>query len=148
MSEITDEIKDFLNLQKLGYVATVSSDGTPNISPKGTIIGWSQNQLAFADIRSPDTIQNLKSNPNVEINVIDPLLRKGFLFKGLAKIIQDGTLYDDILKHYRDNDIKSPIGVIVLVDVTKISEVTSPLYDMGITEDEIKSKWKKHFDSL
>ena len=148
MSEITEEIKNFLNLQKLGYVATVSSDGTPNISPKGTIIGWSKNQLAFADIRSPDTMLNLKTHPNVEINVIDPLLRKGFLFKGSAKIIQDSTLYDDILKHYRDSGIKSPINAIVLVDVTEISEVTSPLYDMGIKEDEIKSKWKKHFESL
>ncbi|WP_428324489.1 pyridoxamine 5'-phosphate oxidase family protein [Nitrosopumilus sp.] len=148
MSEITDEIKNFLDLQKLGYVATASSDGLPNISPKGTIIGWSKNQLAFADIRSPDTMKNLKTNPNVEINVIDPLLRKGFLFKGRAKIIQDSPLYDEILRHYRDSGIKSPIGSIVLVDVTDISEVISPLYDMGISEEEIKLKWKKHFDSL
>ncbi|QDI88389.1 pyridoxamine 5'-phosphate oxidase family protein [Candidatus Nitrosopumilus sp. SW] len=148
MPEITDEIKEFLDLQKLGYVATVSSDGAPNISPKGTIMRWSKNQLAFADIRSPDTMKNLKTNPNVEINVIDPLLRKGFLFKGLAKIIQDVPLYDDILKHYRRNGIKSPINSIVLVDITQISEVTSPLYDLGINEEEIKSKWKKHFDSL
>lgn len=148
MSKITQEIKDFLDLQKLGYVATVSSDGTPNLSPKGTIIGWSDNQLAFADIRSPDTMENLKTNPNVEINVIDPLLRKGFLFRGLAKILKDSPMYDDILNHYRNNGIKSPIGSIVLVDVTDISEVTSPLYDMGISEDEIKSKWKKHFENL
>ena len=148
MSEITEDIKNFLDLQKLGYVATVSSDGSPNISPKGTIIGWSKNQLAFADIRSPDTMKNLKTNPNVEINVIDPLLRKGFLFKGFAKIISDTPLYDEILKHYRDSGIKSPINSIVLVNVTEISNVTSPLYDMGIKEDEIKSKWKKHFESL
>ena len=148
MSEINEEISNFLNLQKLGYVATVSSDGMPNISPKGTIIGWSKNQLAFADIRSPDTMKNLEINPNVEINVIDPLLRKGFLFKGSTKIIQDSPLYDEILKYYRESGIKSPINSIVLVDVTEISEVTSPLYDMGIGEDEIKSKWKKHFDSL
>jgi predicted pyridoxine 5'-phosphate oxidase superfamily flavin-nucleotide-binding protein len=148
LSEITEEIKNFLNLQKLGYVATVSSNGTPNISPKGTIFGWSKNQLVFADIRSPDTVQNLKINPNVEINVIDPLLRKGFLFKGTAKIVQDTSLYNDILKHYREKGIKSPINAIVLVDVIEISEVTSPLYDMGIKEDEIKSRWKKHFESL
>jgi len=148
LSEINEEISNFLNLQKLGYVATVSSDGMPNISPKGTIIGWSKNQLAFADIRSPDTMKNLETNPNVEINVIDPLLRKGFLFKGSTKIIQDSPLYDEILKYYRESGIKSPINSIVLVDVTEISEVTSPLYDMGIGEDEIKSKWKKHFDSL
>lgn len=145
---ITKEIKDFLNLQKLGYVATVSSDGKPNISPKGTIIGWSSETLAFADIRSPDTMKNLIDNPNVEINVIDPLLRKGYLFQGKARILQDGTLYQEILNHYRQNGIKSPINSIILVDVSCISDVISPLYDLGISEDEIKSKWQKHFSTL
>jgi predicted pyridoxine 5'-phosphate oxidase superfamily flavin-nucleotide-binding protein len=148
ISVITQEIKDFLNLQKLGYVATVTSEGKPNISPKGTIIGWDSQTLAFADIRSPDTLKNLKENPNVELNVIDPLLRKGFLFEGQARIIEDGSLYDEILSHYRQNGIKSPINSIVLVEVSNVSDVTSPLYDMGISEDEIKSKWQKHFASL
>jgi len=145
---ITEEIKDFLNVQKLGYVATVSSDGKPNISPKGTIIGWTDGMLAFADIRSPDTMINLKDNPDVEINVIDPLLRKGYLFQGKARILQDGSTYQEILNHYRQNGIKSPINAIVLVDVSNVSDVVSPLYDLGITEDEIKSKWQKHFASL
>ena len=145
---ITQEIKDFLDLQKLGYVATVNTVGKPNISPKGTIIGWTSEVLAFADIRSPDTIKNLQSNPNVEINVIDPLLRKGYLFKGQARIIKDDSLYEEILSHYRKKGIKSPINSIVLVDVSDVSEVTSPLYDMGISEQEIKLKWKKHFESL
>ena len=59
---ITPEINDFLDLHKLGYVATVSSDSKPNISPKGTIIGWTSKLLAFADIRSPDTVINLQNN--------------------------------------------------------------------------------------
>ena len=42
---ITSEIKNFLNLNKLGYVATVSCNGKPNISPKGTIIGWTSKFL-------------------------------------------------------------------------------------------------------
>jgi len=145
---ITQEIKDFLNLHKLGYVATVSSDGKPNLSPKGTIIGWTSKILAFADIRSPDTVKNLQSNPHLEINVIDPLLRKGYLFKGQARIIKDNALFEEILSHYRNNGIKSPINSIVLMDVSSVSEVTSPLYDMGISEQEIKSKWKKHFENL
>jgi len=145
---ITQEIKEFLDLQKLGYVATVNSDGTPNLSPKGTIIGWTDKTLAFADIRSPDTMNNLQTNPHVEINVIDPLLRKGYLFRGEAQIIQDKSLFEKILNHYRDNGVKSPINSIVLVKVTDVSNVTSPLYDMGISEQEIKSKWKNHFASL
>ncbi len=145
---ITEEIKDFLNLQKLGYVATVTSDGKPNISPKGTIIGWTGNTLAFADIRSPDTMKNLKDNPDVEINVIDPLLRKGYLFQGKATVLEDGFLYQEILNHYRENGIKSPIHSIVLVDVSNVSDVISPLYDLGVSEEEIKSKWQKHFTNL
>ena len=145
---ISQEIKDFLDIQKLGYVATVSSDGKPNISPKGTIIAWTSKILAFADIRSPDTMKNLQNNSFVEINVIDPLLRKGYLFKGQARIIKDNSQFEEILIHYRKKGIKSPINAIVLVDVSEVSEVISPLYDMGISEQEIKSKWKKHFESL
>ena len=37
MIEFDDEIKNLVNFQKLGYVATVALDGTPNLSPKGTI---------------------------------------------------------------------------------------------------------------
>jgi len=145
---ITEEIKDFLKMQKLGYVATVTPDGKPNISPKGTIIGWTDKILAFADIRSPDTMTNLKENPDVEINVIDPLLRKGYLFEGKSRILQEGNVYQEILNHYRQNGIKSPINEIVLVDVTSVSDVISPLYDLGITEEEIKSKWQKYFANL
>ncbi len=148
LSVITSEIKIFLNSQKLGFVATVSSDGKPNISPKGTIIPWSDDLLAFADIRSPDTMMNLQNNPFVEINVIDPLSRKGYLFTGIAKIIKDTPLYVEILNHYRTNGIQSPINSIVLVSILSISEVTSPLYDLGKTEEEIKLKWKKYFNDF
>jgi len=148
MSIITQEIKDFLEQQKLGFVATVSFDGTPNISPKGTIIGWTSELLAFANIRSPDTVNNLKNNPAVEINVIDPVLRRGYLFKGAARILNDGQMYDEILSYYKNNGIKSIIHEIVLVTVSDVSTVTSPLYDMGISEQEIKSKWKKYFNDL
>ena len=148
MPLITSEIKNFLDTQKLGYVATVSPNGKPNISPKGTIIAWSSNLLAFADIRSPDTMANLQNNPFVEINVIDPLSRKGYLFSGTAKIIKNTPLYDEILTHYQNNGIKSPINSIVMVSVSSISAVTSPLYDLGKTQDEIKLKWKKYFNDL
>ena len=148
MPLLTSEIKKFLDIQKLGYVATVSSDGKPNISPKGTIIAWSSTVLAFANIRSPDTMMNLQNNPFVEINVIDPLSRKGYLFSGTAKIIKDTSLYDDIRTHYRNNGVQSKINSIVIITVSSVSIVTSPLYDLGKTEDEIKLKWRKYFNDL
>ena len=148
MSVISSEIKSFLNSQKLGYVATVSPDGKPNISPKGTIISWTSDLLAFANIRSPDTMSNLKINSAMEINVIDPLSRKGYLFIGTGKIIKDTSLFDEIVTYYRNSGIQSPINSVVLVTVSSVSEVTSPLYDLGKSESEIKLRWKKYFNDL
>ena len=148
MSVISSEIKSFLNSQKLGYVATVSPDGKPNISPKGTIISWNSDLLVFANIRSPDTMNNLKTNSSMEINVIDPLSRKGYLFIGTGKIIKDSPLFDEILTFYRNSGIQSPINSVVLVTVSSVSEVTSPLYDLGKSESEIKLRWKKYFNDL
>lgn len=148
MSLITPEIENFLTQQKLGYVATVSPSGMPNISPKGTIIGWDSETLAFANIRSPDTIDNLKNNPRIEINVIDPILRKGYLFSGVCTILSSGDLFDEIFSYYRNIGVTSVIHSIVLVKLSQISPVISPLYDTGISEDEMKLKWKTHFKIL
>ena len=145
MITISEEIKNFVNSQKLGYVATVSKDGTPNLSPKGTIIVMSESTLAFADIRSPQTIQNLQDNPSVEINVVDPFQRLGYRFKGDGKIINEGSEFDKILDYYRNIGVKSKINSVVVVDVKSMSEVTSPSYDLGVTKDELISKWKKYY---
>ena len=145
MIVISNKIRSFVNFQKLGYVATVSSDNSPNLSPKGTIIVIDESHLAFADIRSPQTIENLRHNSSIEINVVDPISRKGFRFKGEGKIISEGTQFSEILEQYKRNGIKSKINAIVVVTVNKLSEVISPSYDLGMKEDELVSKWKKYY---
>lgn len=147
MVEFTNEIKNLLSKQKLGFVATVSPDNTPNLSPKGTITIWN-NDLIFADIKSPNTIANLQKNPSIEINVVDPISRKGYRFKGTAKIISEGEEFNKIISHYKTQGIKSEINSIVSVKVESMHKVTSPLYDLGYSEEEIISKWKKHYLSL
>ena len=148
MLKISDEVKRFLEHQKLGFVATVSPDNTPNVSPKGTILAWDDEHIIFADIKSPQTISNLENNPSVEINVIDPILRKGYRFKGQGKILEDNEEFSKILKFYAEKGTKSKINAVVMVKVDTLSEVTSPLYDLGFSEEEIKEKWKKHYLSF
>ena len=145
MISIPKDIKNFVNFQKLGYVATVSKDGTPNLSPKGTIVVMNRSTLVFADIRSPQTIENLQDNHSVEINVVDPFQRLGYRFKGEGKIINEGSEFDKILDYYINAGIKSKINSVVVVDVKSMSEVTSPSYDLGVTKDELVSKWKKYY---
>ena len=145
MISIPDNIKNFVNFQKLGYVATISKDGTPTLSPKGTIAVIDKSTLVFADIRSPQTIQNLQENPSIEINVVDPFQRLGYRFKGNGRIINEGSEFDRVLDYYVNLGVKSKISSIVMVDVKSMSEVTSPSYDLGATKDELVSKWKKYY---
>ena len=145
---ITEKIRKFVSQQKLGFVATVSPDGTPNLSPKGTISVLDENTLVFANIRSPQTIENLEKNPSIEINIVDLFSRRGYRFKGIAKIISDGEEYNKILLSYKQNGIQTTIKSIVMVNVKQILEVTSPLYDVGYTEEELRIKWKKYYSSF
>ena len=59
MGVLTDEIKEFVKREKLGFIATVCPDDTLNLSPKGTTNVWDDDHLMFADIYSPGTIKNL-----------------------------------------------------------------------------------------
>lgn len=147
MGLLTNEIRVLIEQQKLGYVATVSPDNTPNLSPKGTISVWGDDHLVFADIKSPKTIVNLEKNPSIEINVVDPMTRRGFRFKGLGTILSFGEEYDKIISHYQKIGIKSKIGRVVLIKIANVKNVISPLYDLGYTEDEIKKRWKNHYFS-
>ena len=145
MIKFDDELKKLVNFQKLGYVATVSSDGTPNLSPKGTIAILDDSRLVFANIRSPKTIENLTNNPSIEINVIDPFSRMGYRFKGLANILSDGEDFENILDYFKQKGIKSTISHIVVIDVTSFSEITSPSYDLGLKKDDLIKKWKQYY---
>ena len=147
MVAITEEIKNFVNFQKLGYVATVSDDNTPNLSPKGTIVVFDESYLAFANIQSPKTVENLKHNTSIEVNVVDPFSRRGYRFKGTAEIISSGDKFNKIISYYKTSGVKSLIKSVILVKVEKLSEVFSPLYDLGHTEEELRTKWKKYYES-
>jgi len=144
---ITEEIKSFIRKQKLGFVATVCPDGTPNLSPKGTTTVWDDEHLVFADIHSPGTIENLLKNPSVEINVVDIFNRKGYRFKGRATVITEGAHFQEIIRSYGEAALKYKILSVVLVKVDRILPLMSPVYDTGATEEDVVKRWKDYWNS-
>lgn len=148
MATLTTEIKEFVNKVKLGFVATVCPDGTPNLSPKGTTIAWDDEHLAFADIHSPGTIENLVNNPSVEINVVDVFTRKGYRFKGVAKNFSEGPVFEKVVSYFREAGSKHTIKNIVLVEVLRVLPVISPAYDTGASEEEVKKRWLDYWNSV
>jgi uncharacterized protein len=142
-------MKRVVDEQRLGFVATVCADGTPNLSPKGTTAVWDDDHLVFANIRSPGTIANLGLNPSVEVNVVDPFVRRGYRFKGIATVVESGPVYDRAIAFYRQRGSHvSVIREIVLVRVQAAHPIDSPAYDLGLTENEVRARWEQHFESL
>ena len=129
---------------ELGFVATVCPDGTPNLSPKGTIAVWDDDRLVFADIRSPGTVENLRSNPSIEVSVVDQLVRKGYRFKGAGTVHTDGEIFERGVALYEARgtvNARERIRGIVIVTVERALAVTSPAYDIGATEEELRERF-------
>src|SRR3954451_22351804 len=91
MAILTDDMKRLIREQRLGFYATVCEDGSPNLSPKGSTYVLDDDHLFFADIRSPQTVANIRRGSSVEVNVVDPIIRKGYRFKGTGLVHQPGS---------------------------------------------------------
>ena len=145
MGILTDEMQRVVREQKLGYVATVCPDGTPNLSQKGTTAVWDEHRLVFADIASPRSVANLRANPAVEVNVVDPIARKGYRFKGVATVHDAGEIYEKVVTWYHGNGTTSPIRSVVLIKVMRALPLLSPAYDLEVTEAEVRARWQRHY---
>jgi uncharacterized protein len=145
MPVLTEEMKRFVREQRLGFVATVSPDGSPNVSPKGSLTVLDDNNLVFADVESPHTVRNLVANPRTEINVVDPLTRKGFRFRGKATVLHAGETYYNALLMYRHEgaDVRR-IRAVVLIEVESAAPLVSPVYTLGLAEDEVRALWEEY----
>jgi predicted pyridoxine 5'-phosphate oxidase superfamily flavin-nucleotide-binding protein len=129
-------------------VATASLDGKPNVSPKGSFAVLDDRTIAFGEIRSPGTIQNLKANPRIEVNFVDPFVRKGYRFAGKATVLERGAPGFDALLPYLHSSLAHRIRAIVTIAVTKALPLTSPAYDEGKTEPELRRSWTARFRLL
>lgn len=151
MGILTSDMRRMVREQRLAYVATVCPDGTPSLSPKGTTTVWDDDHLVFADSRSPRTVKNLRANPAVEVNVVDPLSRKGYRFKGTAQVFTEGPRFEEFVAFYEaqgTREARRRIRSVVLVWVTRALPLVSPAYDFGATEDEVRAQWRAYWAAV
>lgn len=150
MGILTADMKRVVEEQRLGFAATVSPDGSPNLSPKGTMVVLDDDHIMFAEIRSPNTIENLRANPAMEINFVDPFARTGYRFKGTASIVERGS--DEFAALHARFDrwgaLATTIRRIVKLRVERAVALTSPAYDIGATEAELRQTWMAHFAGI
>jgi predicted pyridoxine 5'-phosphate oxidase superfamily flavin-nucleotide-binding protein len=138
MAMLTADMKRVVRDQELGFHATVCEDGSPNLSPKGTTDVWDDDHLFFADICSPQTVANVRHGSLVEVNVVDPFLRKGYRFKGPAVVHDPGSPgYAEGLERLRAGGSKlaDRVEAIVVIEVRQARPLLSPAYDDGTTSE-------------
>ena len=143
MGILTADMRRMVETQ-LAFVATVCPDGTPNLSPKGSTAVWDDDHLVFSDLRSPGTVENLRANTSVEINVVDQLVRKGYRFKGTGVVHTDGEVFERGVRFYEARGTvraRDRIHGIVMVTIQRALPITSPAYDVGATEDELRQRY-------
>ena len=133
--------------QRLGFVATVKADGTPNLSPKGTFAVVDAATVAFAEIRSPGTLRNLAVNPAVEVNFVDPFTRRGCRLFGTARIVRRADAeFGGLLPLFADyGDLVPRTRAVVLIALTRALPLSSPAYDGGASEDGLRQAWTGRF---
>jgi predicted pyridoxine 5'-phosphate oxidase superfamily flavin-nucleotide-binding protein len=148
MRILNEQMKQVVERVRLAFVATVCPDGTPNVSPKGTLCVLDDEHLVFADIRSPGTIANLRSNQSIEVNVVDSFNRKGYRFKGVAVVHEKGAAFDELVGFFtrrKLSDAPRRVKAVVVIRVVSARPLISPAYDEGAVETDVVAQWTQHY---
>lgn len=93
MAILTEEMKSMIATQQC-FVATTSAEGVPNVGPKRSTRVLDDNHLVFTEGTGKQTLQNLRSNTQVAVAVVDREKLDGYRFVGSAEIIESGELFE------------------------------------------------------
>ena len=140
-----------IEMWRLGFVATVTTGGRPNVSPKGTFIVLDDETIAFGEIRSPQTVTNLTNNPEVEVNFVDQFTRKGVRVRGQAVMVRKGTEeYATLIPQWEEiwGDLSNRINMIVKIPVDVAKQLSPPPYDDGAIEADMIALYKQRFADM
>jgi hypothetical protein len=148
---LTAQMKDLIATFPLGFVATVTLEGAPAVSPKGTFLVLDDQTIAYSDIRSPGTRRNLMANPSVEVNFVDPFRRIALRAAGTATVHPKGSdWFAAQHPQWLDvfGDLANRIGNLVEIKLATASLIWTPPYDDGATEDAMIALYKAKFAEI
>src|SRR5919201_6202416 len=147
---LTSDMRAVIEAAHLCFAATVTPEGRPNLSPKGTIRVWDDAHLFFLDIASPGTRANLTHAPWVELNVVDQLSRRGYRFAGPAELHFAGSaVYDEAVRRvYGEAGPSAPVTAVVLIAVQRAAPLLSPAYWHVADEITLRAIWRQRREAL
>ena len=149
MAKLDADMQTLVRRTLLCFAATINADGSPNLSPKSTLIVHDDEHLLFANIASPRTVANLRRDPRIEINCVDIFARRGYRFAGHASVRSAGDpIYDGFAATLRaEHGDVIPVHDAVLVRVLSARPVLSPAYAYvpGVTEAGLRAVYARKY---
>jgi predicted pyridoxine 5'-phosphate oxidase superfamily flavin-nucleotide-binding protein len=147
--KLSNEVKSYIDKSVLCWLATVSQDNIPNVSPKEIFTYYGIENIIVANIASPQTVYNIKQNENICISFIDVLIQKGYQVKGKAIIVENDNLEFSKLEKplLMMTKGKFPFSSITKISVEKIKPIIAPkyiLYPETTEKEQIKSASKTY----
>lgn len=136
MPAISDDVKAILNSALADgtpcLVGTVSAGGTPEISPKGSMLVLDAGTLAYWERSKRNALKNVGANPNVVVYYRNPAhgekLPRGaaLRFYGKAEIYEAGETRDRVMSMVVEPELKADpdrTGVAVVVKLDRITDL-------------------------
>ena len=130
MIEMTDEMKELLGSaladRMACLVGTASKDGRPQISPKGSVMVFDKENLAYWERTLSTALHNVAQNPQVVIYYNNSETRVRWRFYGTATVHESGPIREEVMSRTvqaeldRDPERK---GVAVVVKVDLINDL-------------------------
>lgn len=129
---LTPDIKKYIDQSVLCWLATVSKDGVPNVSPKEMFTYLDDENIGVAHIASPKSLQNIKANPNVCISFIDIFIQKGYKLVGKTEIIPKSApnFKNDAAKILDMAGDAFPVQALLKIKILKTAPIIAPSYWM------------------
>ncbi|PIT73974.1 pyridoxamine 5'-phosphate oxidase family protein [Limnohabitans sp. G3-2] len=90
MSILNASVRDAARRSVLCWLATVDTDGLPNVSPKEVWTVFDDQHVVVANIASPMSVRNIAQQPQVCLSFVDVFVQKGFKLNGSAHEVLAG----------------------------------------------------------
>ena len=146
---LSDDINNYIERSVLCWLATGSADNVPNVSPKEIFATYGSDSVIIANIASPQSLKNIKSNHRVCLSFIDVLIQKGYQLKGTAVIIDASNPEYEAMKEILDKmtEGKFPYNSIFKLSIGSSKAIIAPryiLYPQTTEEEQIESARKMY----
>jgi uncharacterized protein len=127
---LTKQVKKYIDSCVLCWLATCDLDLMPNVSPKEMFTYQDDTTLLIAHLASPNSINNIKVNPNVCVSFVDVFIQKGYKIKGTASIIEKtDSAFPAKVKPLTDLFTDQfPILSVIEITVNKVETIQAPSY--------------------